>query len=63
MGTAAMHAKGDYGKGTKRDVGISSELTRRYYRPRALTVRAIESPSSRGLLVRCTATRPQSEIS
>lgn len=46
MGTAPMRAKGDYGReGTDRGVGISSctNATRRYYRPRPLTVRAIES--------------------
>lgn len=49
MGTARCTRREIIAKGTWRGVGISS---RRYYRPRALTVRAIESlfrPGSRSL--------------
>lgn len=55
MGSAR---KGDYTKGTKRGVGARffayARVPSRHYRPRALTVRAIESPLGSPRLVRST---------
>ena len=63
MGTARCTRREIMAKGTWRGVGISS---RRYYRPRILTVRAIESllcPESRSFGDDNAELRPQSGLS